>query len=355
MTVSRWIVIVSFGLLLVIGCAKDNSDPGVTGPEVEGTATVGNGHPLLYTIGWALDGTHFQKIDTRTGRGTLGALMDASYGGTFGYAFDLDGTVYAMMNFYNGQNASVLTRVDMSTGGVTPVNLGQVYDIIFAGGDIDRHGNLYQTGFTVGPPEFPDSASWWGGYSLWRVNKATGELEEVGDTRNGTGGAFAGRWMDLAFDSQDRCWTTCSNKLFLLDTTDGHATFVTDITGVPQDYIPGDECPEDWPYMEVMDIAFDQNDVLWGSAIRGFSWCYGFTNAPVMRIDVNTGVATVVGYCETGVQNHGGDILPTRVIVAHRLPGGRYRNIDIPIEALPGHLAHGDYVPGTVGDPDYPR
>ncbi len=355
MKVLLLIVAVSFGLLLVSGCAEETSAPDTLMPDVEGNPAVGNGHPQLWTIGWALDGTHIQKIDTRTGRGTLLSIIDGTYGGTFGYTFDLDGTCYAMMAFYEGQNASILARIDMESGAVTPVNLNQVYPLIFAGADIDRNGVLYETGFTVGPPEFPDSASWWGGYSLWRVNKATGETEEVGDTRNGTGGEFAGRWMDLAFDSQNRCWTTCENKLFLLDTTDGHSTFVCDIIGVPQDNIPGDECSEDWPYIEVMDIAFDRNDVLWGSAIRGFSWCMGFINAPVMRIDTTTGQATLVGYAETGVQNHGGDIMPTKVTVAHLMNNGNYKMISIAMEALPAHLAHGDYVPGTVGDPNYPQ
>ena len=249
-----------------------------------------------------------------------------------------------------------LGRIDLATGICTPVNLANTYDLIFAGADIDSHGDFYVTGFTVGPPEDPDNPAWWGGYSLWKANKATGELVEIGDTRNGTGGEYAGEWMDLAFDSQDRCWTTCRNKLFLLDTTDGHSTYVCDITNVPQDNIPEDECEEDWQWMEgIMNIAFDDHDNLYGSAIRGFSYCMGYKNAPVMKIDQWTGEGTVIGYAHTGGQNHGGDIMPTKVRVMHLMGNGNYKPITVAMNALPAHLAHGDYVPGTVGDPNYIR
>lgn len=344
--------LVLLGALLAVGCSHDGSNPqapvlqGRAGPEAgSGTLATGNGPAQLVTFGWQPDGDRMLTLDTRTGLGALGARVDygPSYG-SFGLTFDLDGTCYAMMAFLNGENASYLARVDTRTGITTPVNLGNSYDIIFAGPDIDSRGNLYVTGFTVGPPEDPGNPAWWGGYDLWRVDKATGALTRVGDTRVGTGGAFGGEWMDLAFDSQDRLWTTTRNKLFLLDTTDGHSTFIRDIVGVPTDDIPGDECPDDWQYMEIMNIAFDENDVLWGSAIRGFSPCSGFKNAPVLRIDVNSGQATVVGYAQTGGQNHGGDIMPNMVTVCHR--GKRIR---ISMDALPAHLAHGDVVPGTVG------
>jgi len=355
MRVLQWITTVFLSLTVANGCTRETS-PRLVAPDGEGT-TLGTVHPQLWTVGFAPEGERLQRIDTRTGQGTLLSLVEGTYGigFTYGYTFDLDGSCYAMMDAYQGGNAATLCRIDMQTGAVTYVNPDLVYPMMFSGGDIDHNGVLYQAGFSVGPPEFPDSLSFTGGYSLWRVNKATGHLTEVGDTRVGTGGAWAGRWMDLAFDSQNRCWTTCDNKLFLLDTIDGHSTFVTDIIGVPQSNLPGDECPEDWQYMEVMDIAFDEHDVLWASAMRGFSWCTGFTNAPVMRIDTNTGQATVVGYAWTGVQNHGGDIMPTRVSIAHRKGNGSFQDITIAIEDLPEHLAHGDYVPGTVGDPAYPH
>ena len=339
--------------LLPAACSQDADGPTGYVPE---NPKIAYGLLQWYTFGWQPDGDYTLKLDPRTGLGELGAYFDWTPTlGSFGLTFDLDGTCYAMLAFVNGENASCLARIDLQTAEWTAINLASPYDIIFAGPDIDSQGNLYVTGFTVGPPEDPENPAWWGGYDLWRVNKATGELTLVGDTQVGSGGEYAGRWMDLAFDSQDRCWTTCGNKLFLLDTTDGHATFITDIYGVPTEYIPDDECPDDWQYMEVMNIAFDENDVLYASAIRGFSPCTGFKNAPVMKIDVNTGQATIIGYAQTGGQNHGGDIMPTRVTVAHRRPDGTFESITIPLQALPAHLAHGDYVPGTVGDPDYPR
>lgn len=349
------LLFMALGVFLVAGCGQDDSTRPALTSLSEGVLQGRGGQIQWYTPGWQLDGLYIETLDTRTGRGTLVTPWDATVGWPFGLTFDLDGTCYALLAFYQGENASVLARLDTQTGTVTPVNLGQVYPFIFSGPDIDSHGNLYVAGFTVGPPEDPENPAWWGGYDLWRVNKATGEMELVGDTQVGTGGEFAGEWMDLAFDSQDRCWTTCRNKLFLLDTTDGHSTFVTDITNVPTEYIPDDDCSEDWQYMEVMNLAFDENDVLWASCIRGFSNCMGFVNAPVMRIDVNTGEGTVVGYAYTGGQNHGGDIMPNKVPVAHRTANGQFVNIVVNMTALPAHLGHGDYVPGTVGDPNYPH
>lgn len=346
-------VLFSLLVLSMAGCGREPAAPSLA-PDV----SAGRGRPVLTTWGWQPDGMYLLGLDTRTGLGTLGPIIDLATARamiSFGLTFDLDGTCYTFMSFLDGQNAGYLARVDLQTGAVTPVNIDTPYDIIFAGPDIDAEGNLWVTGFTVGPPEDPENPAWWGGYDLWKVNKATGALTLVGDTRIGTGGEFAGEWMDLAFDSQGRCWTTCRNKLFLLDTTDGHATYVRDITGVPTTYIPDDECPDDWQYVEVMNMAFDDHDVLWGSAIRGFSPCTGFINAPVMRIDVNTGEATVVGYAYTGGQNHGGDIMPASVKIAHRTARGSFVEMTVAMSALPAHLAHGDYVPGTVGDPGYPH
>ncbi|MDM7914310.1 MAG: hypothetical protein QUU85_03465 [Candidatus Eisenbacteria bacterium] len=348
---------------LLAGCGEDESGPTEASPEVAATALGGDAYPQWYTVGWQVDGSWIQKIDARTGRGTLVTLIDPAYGGYFGYTFDLDGTIYAFPSFYNNENASVFANIDMTTGAVTPIGdtPDHPYPYIFAGPDIDSHGNLYVTGFTVAPPEDPCNYAWWGGFDLWRVNKATGAMEWVGDTSVGEwSDCIPGSWMDLAFDSQDRLWTTTRNKLFLLDTTDGHVTFVTDVHGVPQDNIPGYECEDDWQYIELMNIAFDENDVLYASAIRGFSPCTEPINCPVLRIDVNTGDATLIGWTWLGTpggggQNHGGDIMPQHVTIAHRNPDGQYKEMRIPIEALQGHLAHGDYVPGTVGDPNYPR
>jgi hypothetical protein len=112
--------------------------------------------------------------------------------------------------------------------------------------------------------------------------------------------------MDLSFDRQGRLWATTKNKLWILNTKTGAATFMTDITGVPKENIPGD-CSDDWPYMEVMSIAFDEANRLWATAMRGFSMCTE-VNSPVLEIDTRTGAARVVGYTNQ-VYNHGGDYL----------------------------------------------
>ena len=176
---------------------------------------------------------------------------------------------------------------------------------------------------------------------VYRFDKYTGEKTRVGDTGRAD-------WMDLAFDSKGRLWATTDNKLYLLDPQTGASTFVTDIYGVPNTDIPG-TCEADWPYMEVMSIAFDDKDVLYATAMRGMSICTD-VNTPVMTVDVATGIATLIGYTNQPY-NHGGDIMPKMVKVAHRTAGGTYTCISINLSDLPAHLAHGDYVPGTGGHP----
>jgi len=96
-----------------------------------------------------------------------------------------------------------------------------------------------------------------------------------------------------------------------------------------------------------MSIAFDKHDVLYGTAIVGF-WVTNNMIATIMRIDTGTGEGTILGYNELGY-NHGGDTMPTEVRIAHRNGSGQYRCQTISLSALPAHLAHGDYVPGTGG------
>jgi hypothetical protein len=98
--------------------------------------------------------------------------------------------------------------------------------------------------------------------------------------------------------------------------------------------------------MEVMSIAFDENDNLWGTATKGFSPDMG--NSPVLKIDTQTGATTLVGYTNKPF-NHGGDIKPSKVTVCHKKGKGRYETIRIDLDFLPAHRAHGDIVPGTAG------
>jgi len=286
-------------------------------------------------------------INMRTGQGTFTSPVLNDYtpgpvaGWTpFGLTFDVDGTMYTLNNWTDLTSLGYarLARVNVVTGELTYI--GPVHEMNFAGPEMDACGNFYATGFTVGDPADPlDTPLLFGDSFLYRFDKYTGEKTLIGDT---------GRtdWMDLDFDSQGRLWATTENKLYILDTQTGAATFVTDIHGVPNTDIPG-TCEADWPYMEVMSIAFDEHDVLWSTAMRGFSMCWD-VNTPVLTIDVNTGMATLVGYTNQ-VYNHGGDIMPKMVRVAHRRPGGGYTCISIHLNDLPAHLAHGDYVPGTNG------
>ncbi len=147
--------------------------------------------------------------------------------------------------------------------------------------------------------------------------------------------------MDLAFDSQGTLWATTQNELYTISLDDGSATWVADITNVPP-APPGETNPR-----LIMSIAFDKHDVLYGTAIVGF-WVTDYTVATIMRIDTETGEGTVIGYNELGY-NHGGDTMPTEVRVAHQTRSGRYRCTTVDLSALPVHLAHGDYVPGTDG------
>jgi hypothetical protein len=172
----------------------------------------------------------------------------------------------------------------------------------------------------------------WGNSMLWRVDKETGEFTMVGDTGHT-------HWMDLAFDSEGTLWATFGNDLYTIDTGNGASTFVTHIDGVPNADAPD--------FMEVMSIAFDKHDVLYGTAMTVY---YEDPNgSPVLRIDVGTGDAELIGYTHRAY-NHGGDIMPEKVTVCHLTGKGTYVPVSVNLNALPTHRAHGDIVPGIDTD-----
>jgi len=218
---------------------------------------------------------------------TAGDNVNSFGWATFGLTFDVDGTMYILQNiaaFDPGQVRSQLARVDTRTGEVTPI--GDMVPFNTSGPDIDANGNLYVCGFQVNALGYI-----WGNSSLWRVNKATGEFTEVGDTGHTN-------WMDLAFDSTGTLWGTFDNDLYTIDPATGASTFVTEIHGVPDAGDPR--------RMEVMSIAFDKNDVLYATAMTVY---YEDPNGgPILRIDTATGDAELLGYTEQPY-NHGGDIL----------------------------------------------
>ena len=250
-------------------------------------------YSLAYGI-WAY--SELEEIDTKKGIGdpirSLGLQFVGdgvtSVGWTpFGLAFDVDGTMYITQNiiaFDPSLVRSQLARVDSETGEVTAI--GEPVPFNTSGPDIDADGNMYVCGFQVEALGYV-----WGNSSLWRIDTETGEFIEVGDTGHTN-------WMDLAFDSQGTLWGTFDNELYIIDTTTGASTFVTEIYGVPD--------AEDPRFMEVMSIAFDKRDVLYGTAMTVY---YQDPNgSPIMRIDTVTGDATLLGYTQQPY-NHGGDIL----------------------------------------------
>lgn len=246
----------------------------------------------------------------------------------FGVTFDVDGTMYATLNLISFDPTKVesrLSRIDTKTGEVTII--GDPVPFNTAGSDIDACGNMYVCGFQVNHLGYI-----WGNSYLWRIDKATGEFTQIGDTGHTN-------WMDLAFDSHGTLWGTFDNELYTINTETGASTLVTPISNVPEAGPPH--------YQEVMSIAFDDHDVLYGTGLTTF-WDPP-DGSPVMRINTATGWATFIGYSMTQFANHGGDIMPTKVRVAHRTDGGGFQCLEINMGDLPDHLAHGDYVPGTNG------
>ncbi len=99
--------------------------------------------------------------------------------------------------------------------------------------------------------------------------------------------------------------------------------------------------------MEIMSIAFDKHNRLFGTGLTVyFDHPEG---SPVVLIDVGTGETELLGYSQTVYANHGGDIMPSRVKIAHRRHNGEYQCKWVSMRSLPAHLAHGDYVPGSAG------
>jgi hypothetical protein len=307
-------------MILVFGCSNDTGLEPPLRQEPEQPAPVDGTDkslfpPGYYTIYWPFEsttGVSLERINRLNGQGTFiwdfsipedteYPYYDEAFLGItpFGIAFDREGTIYALFVWLNpvpGRQYSRLVRVDRETGVGTFV--GDPILNSFAGPEMDRHDTLYATGFEVGDPAGGPPIVY-GDDVLYRIDTHSGVATAVGHT---------GRtdWMDLEFDRWGRLWATTENKLWVLNTHTGTATFMTEIYGVPQQDIPGC-CPEDWPYMEVMSIVFDNANIMWATAMRGFSMCTE-VNSPVMRINVRTGNARVIGYTNQ-VYNHGGDFL----------------------------------------------
>jgi hypothetical protein len=346
--------------VLVFGCSQnDPVQPGSTQHTQQDTdsatkSTVAT--PQFHTLYWPPPAypASVMKLNKNTGAGDHVVSLNVEpappgwsgvypgFATPYGLAYDVDGTVYSIHNWFNGVQSecfSQVVKMDLETGMVEAI--GPVHGMNFAGPEFDAYGNLYATGFTVGPPE-GGPIFVWGDSNLYRFDKTTGEKTLIGDTGHTD-------WMDLDFDSQGRLWATTGNDLYILDTDTGASTFVTHVSGVEDNRIPG-VCEGDWEYMEIMGIAFDHRDVLWATAMRGFSPCgEGELAVPVMRVDIDAGTAILVGSSILEGQSHGGDIAPKTVTVCHLKGNGSYQSIVVSLEALAAHLAHGDVLPGPNG------
>jgi len=334
------VVVIAVG----IGCSHDDPAAPESASPIGGDLAKANPHGLrpdgYYSMFFTEETgsySEFSLIDPHDGEADfvwrlqfpLGGDGENSFGWTpFGFAFDVDGTMYMTQNiiaFDPAEVRSQFARVDSETGEV--FSYDPIVDFNTSGGDIDACGNFYVCGFQV------DALGYiWGNDSLWQVDKMTGEFTEIGPTGHTN-------WMDLAFDRDGTLWGTFDNELYVIDTETGASSFVTEIHGVPDAGEPH--------FMEVMSIAFDKHDQLLGTGLTVyFDHPEG---SPVMSIDVTTGEATLLGYSQTVLANHGGDIMPNRVKIAHRESDGSYSCQWIGMRALEAHLAHGDYVPGSAG------
>ncbi|MCP4293880.1 MAG: hypothetical protein GY780_18780 [bacterium] len=298
-----------------------------------------------YSGYWSEIGMSLERINVRRGVGVpflddvfLDEIEEGGRGWTagLGLTFDVDGSVYIINNWLDGDPSDVdgeLTKINMITGEFTVIADLENH---FSGSEIDDCGNLYSVGFE---PQGNNSGYYFSplyGDKLCFIDKYSGDVTPIG---LGTGLHDV---MDLAFDSEGTLWATTENKLFTISLDDGVATWVCDITNVP----PAPE-GETNPMM-IMSIAFDKHDRLFGTAMVGFCEICDPYHSPIMKIDSETGEGTLLGYSELGY-NHGGDTKPHRVKVAHRNRQGEYSCRTISLRALPAHLAHGDYVPGTNG------
>jgi sugar lactone lactonase YvrE len=331
--------------IAIYGCGRDegsssgvllSSDTLATG---DGDLTKASSYLVpggYYSFDWEVFAySALEHIDYHTGQGTYMwsiGLTDQStpdvFGPSpFGLAFDLDGTIFTMLNFAAFDPALVssqLARVDPETGEVTTI--GEPFNLNTSGPEMDACGNFWVCGFEV-----PALGYIWGDSNLYRIDKYTGDRTLIGDTGKTN-------WMDLAFDSKGTLWATTENALWTLDLTTGASTFVTEIHDVPDAGEPR--------WMEVMSITFDDADVMYGTAMTVY---YDDPEgSPVMRIDPETGETVQLGHTQN-YYNHGGDTYPTTVHVAHRTGKGGYKCIKVNMNALGAHLAHGDYVPGTNG------
>jgi hypothetical protein len=217
-------------------------------------------------------------------------------------AFDPDGELYTIVNGLklndDDRISSQLATVDMATGRITPI--GPPHPINMIALEVDDQGQVYACGFDLPPAVIGDD-------HLYRIDKETGAAEDLGSTG-------IERIMDLALDADGNLYATSGDVLYTLDPSTGQVLESMEIIGVPEQWFPGEDGGLERLPSEVMTIAFDRNGQLHALAMRAFMYpaleVHGVPHgAPLLRIDPESGMATVVSW--TGAPNfHGGDIRP---------------------------------------------
>lgn len=341
MRIPNRVLALAFAPLAVAGCVGGGDAPTPLAPGNAATPAAPPGQPVFYSTyapNYATDGFWgLEQIDIRDGHATPLSVMNVSWDDGFpcplGMAIDLDGSVYSIVDYVTGDSlssTSQLVQVDPATGALR--NIGGLMPGHYDALQFDKCGTLYAMGTQI-HDQVTGGGVFFAVPGLYRFDKYTGERTYIGPTGLDI-------VMDCAMDSKGTLYATTDNKLYRVDLATAATTFVTDITNVPQDGDP----------KEIMCMAFDDHDVLWGTATNGFDYAPPFGPSPVFRIDPTTGVSTMVG--STGTEwCHGGDIMPSKVTIRHATGKGGFTLMTVDLSALPAHLAHGDYVPGTGGHP----
>ncbi len=195
-------------------------------------------------------GNSLCSTDLGTGINTY--IGNFGIGGTYGNAFDLDGTLFATTG------ANSLAKVNVTTGAATV--LGGLSASAYAI-DIDSQGRLFMLGLNGG---------------LYQVNKSNGAGSLIGFTG-------VGDVMDIAFDSLDNLYATVNGILYRINTSTGAVVSAvnTNLGG------------------SLMGIAFDSTDTLWGTLHIAGSSLY--------KINTNTGIG-ILAFSSNINGPHGGDI-----------------------------------------------
>ena len=202
-------------------------------------------------------------------------------------AFGIDGTLYGLANRKGSETTSGVSQlvvVDRATAQVTPVGFPNAINLMAF--DTGPDGTTYVGGFNK------PAGGWIGNSNLYRIDTGTGVLTLIGDIG-------LDHLMDFAFDSAGTMWATAENELHVIDTNTGSAQHAATITGLDAVMID--------PKAEVMGIMFDENDVLYATALSLSPEHILVENSPVFIIDTVTGQATVVAEPELSLA-HGGDI-----------------------------------------------